>query len=45
MVFVPVKSYRAARRRYPRAAIICKVDGGYMCFASRADWLKWRAMR
>lgn len=43
MIFVPVKSYEAARRRYPRAAIISRVPGGFMCFASKADYLKWKA--
>ena len=42
MIFIACKSRQTARRRYPRAAVIARVDGGYMCFALRSDWLKWR---
>lgn len=41
-VLVPVRSYRAARRRYPRAAVICRADGGYRAFASLTDYRTWR---
>ena len=45
VIFVPVKSYLTARRRYPRAFIICRVAGGFIAFASRADHQRWKRNR
>ena len=41
-IFVPVKSYAAARRRFPRAAVIVRDGEGYRAFASLGDWLTWK---
>lgn len=35
----------AARKLAPWAAVIATVDGGYMAFESREDWLTWRRQR
>ena len=45
MIFIPVKSYRAVRRRYPRAYVICRCAGGFIALASADDYLKWKASR
>ena len=45
MIFVPVKNYRTARQRYPRAYRICRVAGGFIALASVDDYLKWKASR
>jgi hypothetical protein len=39
MTFTACKSRSTARRRYPGAAHIVKVDGGYMCFTSTTAYL------
>jgi hypothetical protein len=39
MTFTACKSRSTARRRYPNAALIVKVDGGYMCFTSTTAYL------
>lgn len=39
--FVISKNRRDAKRRMAWAAVIVKVDGGYMGFASRADYQTW----
>lgn len=40
--FIQVKSYRAAKKQAPWAAIIAKVEGGYMAFESVNDYLIWK---
>jgi hypothetical protein len=42
MIFCPCKTYKTARRRYPRAQVIARVDGGFWCFALRADYIRWK---
>jgi hypothetical protein len=42
--FVAVKTYSAARRRFPRAAVICRDGGGYRAFACLDDWYIWRRL-
>jgi hypothetical protein len=44
MTFTACKSRSTARRRYPDAARIVKVEGGYMCFASTMDWYLWAVL-
>jgi len=34
-----------AVRECPWAAVVAKVEGGYLCFESRADWATWRKQR
>jgi hypothetical protein len=41
MTFIACKSRSTARRRYPDAARIVKVEGGYMCFTSWMDFYLW----
>lgn len=41
-VFV-VGNREAAKSQCPWAARIVRVDGGYMCFASIADWAVWKS--
>ena len=42
MIFIACNSYQTARRRYPRAQAIARMPGGFMCFALRADYIRWR---
>ena len=43
--FVQTDSRRRAAAECPWAAKIVKVEGGYMCFASIADYATWRKQR
>jgi hypothetical protein len=40
--FVQTASRAAAKSACPWASKIVKVDGGYMCFESVADYATWR---
>ena len=44
-VFVECKSRRTATRRCSWAAITVKVEGGYRCFESVADYKVWRQQK
>lgn len=39
---ITCKARSTAKRRAPWAAIIAKVDGGYLAFESAADYATWR---
>lgn len=43
--YVECKSRRTARNRCPWAAVISKVNGGFMAFESIFDWKTWRKQR
>jgi hypothetical protein len=43
--FIPCKSRSTAKRRAPWAAIIAKVDSGFMAFESPDDYRTWRNQR
>lgn len=43
--FVECRSRSTAGRRCPWAATIAKVEGGYMCFESVADYQTWKGQR
>jgi len=45
ITFVERKSRATARRHCPWAAKICKVEGGFLCFESLADYRIWRMQR
>lgn len=40
--FIETNSRRIAKAECPWAAIIAKVDGGYMAFESTVDYRTWR---
>jgi hypothetical protein len=42
MIFIACRSYQTARHYCPRAQTISRVPGGFMCFALRADYLRWK---
>ena len=42
MKFLEVSTRKAALKLAPEAAKIVKVCGGYMAFATLADWQTWR---
>ena len=44
-ITVECKSRSTARRRCPWAAIVVKVEGGFLCFESFADYRVWRGQR
>lgn len=39
------KSYNGAKKECPFDAIICRVDGGFLCFESPADYKIWKSQR
>lgn len=41
-VFLQVNTRKQAQRGAPWAAMIVKVEGGYMAFESRADYKTWK---
>jgi hypothetical protein len=43
--FVETNSRKAAAAECPWAAKIVKVDGGYMCFESVADYNTWHGQK
>ena len=43
--FVQVATRKAAAKECPWAEVIAKVEGGYRCFESRADYVSWRNQR
>jgi hypothetical protein len=43
--FVECKSRSTAQRRCPWAAVIAKVEGGFQCFESAADYKTWRGQK
>lgn len=43
--FIQVRTRATAVRRAPWAAVIIKVDGGYLAFASVTDAMTWRNQR
>ena len=42
---IECRSRSTAQRRCPWAAVITRVEGGYICFESRADYVTWRNQR
>ncbi len=44
-ITVTAKSASEARKLAPWAAKVTKVEGGYRCFASVADYQAWRRQR
>ncbi len=42
---IEAKSAKQARLMAPWAAVVAKVEGGYMAFESVADYATWRAQR
>ena len=40
--FLRLKKRDLAEVAAPWAAVICKVEGGYMAFESIADWRTWK---
>ena len=44
-LFIAAESRKSAALAMPWAAKIIKVDGGYMGFASIADYKTWQAQR
>lgn len=44
-MFIECKSRGVAQRKAPWAAIISKVEGGYMVFESIDDWQVWRRQK
>ena len=43
--FVRVSTRYEAKKACPWAVCTAEVDGGYVCFASRTAWRKWRRQR
>lgn len=43
--FVAAPTRYAAKLACPWAVCTAVVEGGYMCFASRTAWRKWRRQR
>jgi hypothetical protein len=43
--FIETNSRRTAKAECPWAAIIAKVDGGYMAFESTVDYRTWRGQK
>jgi hypothetical protein len=43
--FVQCASRATAKRHCPWAAVVAKVDGGFLCFESRGDYATWRNQR
>lgn len=43
--FIECKARSTAARRCPWACRIARVDGGYRCFESEADYRTWRHQR
>ena len=41
-VTIDCKSYNTAKNRFPWAAIIAKVEGGYTAFESLDDYRRWK---
>ena len=44
-LFVQCRSRSTAKRRALWAAVIARVEGGFMCFESVADYQTWRNQR
>jgi hypothetical protein len=42
---IPAKNRRQAIKLAPWAAVLAKVEGGYMAFESRASYAVWRAQK
>lgn len=43
--YIECKTRTTAARRCPWAAVIAKVEGGYIAFESRADYRVWRGQK
>jgi len=43
--FIECASRSTARRRAPWAAVIAKVEGGFMAFESVADYATWKKQK
>jgi hypothetical protein len=41
-LFLCYKSRETAKKRVPWAAIVTKVDGGFIAFESVVDWRDWK---
>lgn len=41
-VFLECRSYNTARRRCPWAAVIVKVEGGFIAFEFVTDYITWK---
>lgn len=42
---IECRSRSTATRRCPWAAVVAKVDGGFIAFESAADYQAWRSQR
>jgi hypothetical protein len=45
MKFIEAKSWEAAKRKYPEAQVIAKVEGGYMCFLTLQEYDTWKQQK
>lgn len=43
--FLEVATRKQARKQYPSAAVIVKVDGGYMAFDTATDYETWKKQK
>ena len=43
--FVECKSYATAKHRCPWAALIVRVEGGFLAFESVADYKTWKGQK
>jgi hypothetical protein len=43
--FTEAKTRKSASKDCPWAARVVKVDGGYMCFESEADYQTWKQQK
>lgn len=43
--FIQVSTRYEAKKAAPWAAVICKVDGGYMAFESKAEYKTWKGQK
>ena len=44
-IFTPAKNLKAAKKEYPWACKVIKVDGGYMCFEFLTDYDTWKKQK
>jgi len=42
---VECKTRYKANKKCPWASVVAKVDGGFMCFESKIDYIIWRSQK
>lgn len=44
-IFIECRTYQTAKRRFPWAAVIVRVEGGFMAFSTTDEYMTWQRQK